>query len=131
MEAGRQGSALGARTQRRRGVDAAVCAALFLISLLAYLRTMRPTFGWGDSSELITAAYYLGVGHSPGYPTWLLLAYPFSHLPFGDVAFRVNFMTVLVGAVGVALLYLLYSKISGSRPAAVIAALTFALSATF
>ena len=66
MEAGRQGSALAVRTQRRRGVDAAVCAGLFLISLLAYLRTMRPTFGWGDSSELITAAYYLGVGHSPG-----------------------------------------------------------------
>jgi hypothetical protein len=131
MEAEQGSSALAVRTQRRRGVDAAVCAALFLISLLAYLRTMRPTFGWGDSSELITAAYYLGVGHSPGYPTWLLLAYPFSHLPFGDVAFRVNFMTVLVGAVGVALLYLLYSKISGSRPAAVIAALTFALSATF
>ena len=92
---------------------------------------MRPTFGWGDSSELITAAYYLGVGHSPGYPTWMLLAHPFSRLPIGDVAFRVNFMTALCGAVAVALLYLVYARIARSRPAGAIAALTFAFSPTF
>lgn len=116
---------------RRRGLDLAVCVVLFFLVLLAYLRTMRPTFGWGDSSELITAAYYLGVGHSPGYPTWMLIAYPFAHLPMGDVAFRVNFMTALLGALGVSLLYLVYRIISGSRVAAFIAALTFAFSATF
>ena len=115
----------------RRGLDLALCLSLAFISLLAYLRTMRPTFGWGDSSELITAAYHLGVGHSPGYPTWMLIMHPFSRLPIGDVAFRVNFMTALLGAVGVALLYLVYRMISGNRIAAFVAALTFAFSATF
>ena len=118
-------------TQRRRRLDAALAIGVGFVSLLAYLRTMRPTFGWGDSSELITAAYYLGVGHSPGYPTWMLLAHPFSRLPIGDVAFRVNFMTALCGAVAVALLYLVYARIARSRPAGVIAALTFAFSPTF
>jgi hypothetical protein len=92
---------------------------------------MRPTFGWGDSSELITAAYHLGVGHSPGYPTWMIVAYPFAHLPIGDVAFRVNFMTALLGAVGVALLYSVYRTIAGGRVAAVVGALCFAFSTTF
>jgi len=118
-------------TQGRRRLDAALAIGVGFVSLLAYLRTMRPTFGWGDSSELITAAYYLGVGHSPGYPTWMLLAHPFSRLPIGDVAFRVNFMTALCGAVAVALLYLVYARIARSRPAGVIAALTFAFSPTF
>ncbi len=127
MEAGTKVSVV----ERRRGIDVAVCLVLVIVALAAYLRTMRPTFGWGDSSELITAAYFLGVGHAPGYPTWMLLAYPFSHLPIGDVAFRVNFMTALFGAIAVALLYLLYIRICGSRPAAFIAALTFAFSATF
>ncbi len=112
-------------------MDVAIPVSVLLVSLIGYLRTMRPTFGWGDSSELITAAYHLGIGHSPGYPTWMLLMHPFSRIPIGDVAFRVNFMTALLGAVGVCLLYLVYRIISGSRIAAFVAALCFAFSATF
>ncbi len=121
----------GIEASRRRLVDAAVVAALVLVTLAAYLRTMRPSFGWGDSSELITAAYFLGIGHSPGYPLWMLIMHPFSHIPIGSVAFRLNFMDALLGSVAVGLLYVLYRKISGSRPAAIIAALTFAFGATF
>ena len=94
-------AAEGRATERRRGLDAIICLGLILVALLGYLRTMRPTFGWGDSSELITAAYHLGVGHSPGYPTWMLIMHPFSRIPVGDVAFRVNFMTAFLGAVAV------------------------------
>ncbi len=132
MDAAARPSGSEARsTEKRRGLEAALCLGLLLISLLGYLRTMRPTFGWGDSSELITAAYHLGVGHSPGYPTWMLIMHPFSRIPVGDVAFRVNFMTAFLGAVGVALLYLVYRTIAGNRIAAFIAALAFAFAATF
>ena len=127
----RPSAAEGKRVEKRHGLDAVLCFLLVLISLLGYLRTMRPTFGWGDSSELITAAYHLGVGHSPGYPTWMLIMHPFSRIPIGDVAFRVNFMTAFLGAVAVALLYLVYRTISGNRIAGFIAALTFAFAATF
>ncbi len=116
---------------QRRAIDAALASGLMVLSLLGYLATMRPTFGWGDSSELITAAYHLGVGHSPGYPTWMLIAHPFSRLPIGDVAFRLNVMNALFGAIGVALLYLVYAKVARSRPAAAIAALALAFSPTF
>jgi len=126
-----QPSATEARQVERRGLDALLCSSVILISLLGYLRTLRPTFGWGDSSELITATYYLGVGHSPGYPTWMLIMHPFSHLPIGDIAFRVNFATALLGAVAVGLLYFVCKQVSRSRPAAFIAALTFAFAATF
>jgi len=119
------------RLSRRRGLDLALSLIVFLLALAGYLRTMRPTFGWGDSSELVTAAYYLGVGHSPGYPTWMLLAHPFARLPIGDVALRVNLFTALLGAVAVALFYLVCRSIARNRIAGFIAALTFAFSATF
>ncbi len=117
--------------EKRGKLDATVFVALIVITLVAYIRTLRPSFGWGDSSELITAAYFLGVGHSPGYPLWMLIMYPFSHIPIGSVAFRLNFMDAFLGSVGVGLLYLLYRRIAGNRPAAIIAALTFAFSTTF
>jgi hypothetical protein len=119
------------RPRGKHALDIVLCLCLFLIALAAYLRTMRPTFGWGDPSELITAAYYLGVGHSPGYPTWILLAHPFSRLPIGDVAFRVNLFNALLGGLAISLLYLVYHRIAGSRIAAFVAALTFAFTATF
>jgi hypothetical protein len=66
MESSPRHSPQAARAGRR--TDFAIAAVLLALAFLAYLRTMRPTFGWGDASELVTAAYFLGVGHSPGYP---------------------------------------------------------------
>ena len=103
-------------------MDAALSLCVLLVSLTAYLRTMRLSFGWGDPSELVTGAYHLGIGHSPGYPTWMLIAFPFAHLPVGEVAFRVNLMNALLGAIAISLLYLLFRIVAGSRTAAVIAA---------
>jgi hypothetical protein len=114
-----------------RAARAVLPALVFLCALFAYLRTMSPTFGWGDSSELITAAYRSGIAHSPGYPTWLLLAYPFAHLPLPDVAFRLNLMNALLGAGAIVLLYRLCHMISGSRAAGLVAALSFAFTITF
>ena len=111
--------------------DLMLVLVLFALSLVAYLRTMQRTFGWSDSSELTTAAYYLGIGHSPGYPTWMLIAYPFAHLPIGEVAFRLNLMNALLGALAVALVYLTYYLIATHRAAAFVGALAFAFSATF
>lgn len=119
------------RSRPGRRLDAALALSCALVALLGYLRTMRPTFGWGDSSELTTAAYHLGIGHSPGYPTWILLMHPFSRLPIGTVAFRVNLATVIAGAIAVGLLYYVFSHLAKSRPAGVIAALAFAFSPTF
>jgi len=52
--------------------------ALFVGTLAVYLRTLRPSFDWLDNSELITAAYHFGIGHNPGYPTFMLLGHLFS-----------------------------------------------------
>ena len=61
---------------------APACFAL-TVSLSVYLFTLAPTITFGDSGELATAAYTLGVAHPPGYPLWLILAKLFSFIPIG------------------------------------------------
>jgi len=111
--------------------DLGVAGGLFIIALAVYLRTLRQTFGWGDSAELTTAAYFLGIGHAPGYPTYMLLAYPFAHLPFATVAYRMNFMSAFFGAFTIALSYYAFRRLTLTRLGAALAALCFAFTTTF
>ena len=66
--------------------------------LCIYLLTLAPTVTFFDSGEFITAIACLGSPHSPGYPFFVNYAKPFTWLPFGSVAFRVNFATAISGA---------------------------------
>jgi Protein of unknown function (DUF2723) len=74
--------------------------------LLVYLRTMAPTIVGGDSGELITVAYKMGVAHPPGYPLFTMLAKLFTFIPFGTVAWRVNLLSAVCDA-GAAVMILL------------------------
>ncbi len=111
-------------------IDWLAAGGLFVCSFVVYLQTLRRSFGWGDSSELTTAAYHLGIGHSPGYPTYMLIGYVFSHLPFGTVALRMNLMSAFFGSVAVALSYFVFRYLTRSRLGAFLGAITFAFTAT-
>ena len=101
-----------------------------LFALAVYLRTLAHGVYGFDSAELATGAYTLGIVHPPGYPTYLLIAKLFTFLPFEDVAYRVNLLSAVLGAVTVWLLARLATRISGSRWAGWIGAgmLSFAYS---
>jgi hypothetical protein len=64
------------------------------LPLFAYLHTVAPTVYGLDSAELTTGAYVLGIVHAPGSPLFLLLGHLFTWLPFGDVGYRVNLLSV-------------------------------------
>jgi hypothetical protein len=57
--------------------------------------TLAPSVTFFDSGEFLTAAYSLGSAHSPGYPLFLMYAKPFTWLPLGNIAFRINMATAL------------------------------------
>ncbi|MBI5207802.1 MAG: DUF2723 domain-containing protein [Candidatus Firestonebacteria bacterium] len=59
-----------------------------------YINTMAPTITPGDSGELITGAYTLGIAHPPGYPLFILIGRIFSLIPLGSISFRLNLMSV-------------------------------------
>lgn len=77
------------------------------IPLAIYLLTLAPSVTFFDSGEFITATSCLGSAHSPGYPFFLNYAKPFTWIPFGSIAFRVNFATAVSGAMACYGVYLL------------------------
>jgi hypothetical protein len=86
-----------------------------LLPLFVYLLTLAPSVTFFDSGEFITATSCLGSAHSPGYPLFLSYAKPFTWLPFGNVAFRVNFATAVSGALACYGVYLLVCHLLASE----------------
>jgi transmembrane protein TMEM260 (protein O-mannosyltransferase) len=69
-----------------------------VLPLFIYLLTLAPSVTFFDSGEFITAISSLGVAHSPGYPLFVNYGKPFTFLPFGSIAFRVNIATAVSAA---------------------------------
>jgi len=75
----------------------------FGLPFILYLLTLAPTIYNLDSAELTTAAATGGLVRSTGYPLYLMLGYLWSHLPLGDVGYRMNLFSAFNGALTIAL----------------------------
>ncbi|MDN5697884.1 MAG: DUF2723 domain-containing protein, partial [Rubrobacter sp.] len=97
------------RSWRLIGVVAGSLVAL--VSFIFYLRTLAPTVlhyapqAFPDSVLLQVKAYVLSIPNPTGYPTYILLAHLFTHLPFGDPAYRVNLASAVFAALAVFVLF--------------------------
>ncbi len=79
---------------------------LLLVIFFIYLKTAPSSLAPGDPGELITAAYTLGIAHPPGYPLYVLLNKVFTCIfPIGNIAFRVNILTILFSILGLTVFY--------------------------
>ncbi|MBI5116595.1 DUF2723 domain-containing protein, partial [Candidatus Poribacteria bacterium] len=78
---------------------------IFFVTFAVYIYTLCPTVYWGDSGELIAAAYTLGIPHPPGHPLYSIVGKLFTLLPVGSVAYRVNLMSAFFGALTCLLIY--------------------------
>ncbi|MEA3441736.1 MAG: DUF2723 domain-containing protein [Chloroflexota bacterium] len=92
----------------------------FLVSglaLVVYLATLAPdlTFAYygTDGGDLISAAWNLGVPHPPGYPTYTLLLYLFTRLPFRTAAYQANLLSAVFAAGAV---YFFYRSVEALLP---------------
>ncbi|MDD5557019.1 MAG: DUF2723 domain-containing protein [bacterium] len=110
----------------------AAALAAFAASLAVYLRTLLPGVGgYGDTSKFQFIGAVFGLPHPSGFPTYIFLNALFARLPWGTLAWRINLMSALFGALAVALLCLLTARLSGDALAALAASLVFAFSFTF
>lgn len=112
---------------------------IFLLSLIAflaplylYIRTTAPTTtSFGDSAELATAAYTLEAGHPPGYPLFILIGKLFTFIPVGSIAFRINLMVCVFGALTIFVIFHILRKLSLSPLSSLLGSLTIAVSYSF
>ncbi len=90
-------------------IDCAVACVLGISALVVYLFTLTPSLSYlsPDGSELATIPAVLGLAHSPGYPLYTWFGYLFHFLPINDVAYRINLMSAVMGAVTIGCMYLL------------------------
>jgi len=83
----------------------------FFFLFINYLLTLSPTVPLEDGGEMIRAAYCLGVTHPPGYPLYTLVAALATHLPIGDVAFRINLLSAVAAACGCAVVAVTINRV--------------------
>ncbi|XP_026967153.1 protein O-mannosyl-transferase TMEM260 isoform X7 [Sagmatias obliquidens] len=118
-----------ARAGPRRSGGLRGGVAVFAAVAAVFTLTLPPSVPGGDSGELITAAHELGVAHPPGYPLFTLVAkLAIILFPFGSVAYRVNLLCGLFGAVAAALLFFTVFRLSGSYAGGILAAGVFSFS---
>jgi len=92
------------------------CALVFALTLSLYIATLAPTVLWGDSAKFQRMAYTGQVETNVfGHPLWMGMARWLAGLPLGDVAWRVNLLAALWGAVTVALTFGLLWAIIGQQ----------------
>jgi tetratricopeptide (TPR) repeat protein len=104
------------------------CAIVFAAAFAGYLWTMCPTVYSGDSGDLITASYTLGIAHPTGYPLYMILGKAFSLIPVGSVAYRYNLMSGFLCALAAVFVCLVAQKLAKSWAAAAGAGLMAAFS---
>jgi hypothetical protein len=79
----------------------------FVVPFGISMLTLAPSVTFFDSGEFLTATASLGSAHSPGYPLFLMYAKPFTWLPFGNIAFRVNMATAFSASLACLGVYIL------------------------
>lgn len=123
---------VSAPASQSRWVERALALGAALLTFVVYLVTIYPgLFGMGDAAKFSFVGKVLGTPHAPGYPMYVMVSHLFSYVPIGSLAFRMNVLSALLGAVAVYLLYF-GARALGTRPmVAVAAALACGLGRSF
>jgi len=102
-------------------LDGLLAAGVFAAAMTLYARTLATTLLLGDTGEYQVLANTLGLAHGPGYPIYLLMAKLVTLLvPVGDIAYRVNLFSAIMGALALALIYLIGRALGAWRAAALV-----------
>jgi hypothetical protein len=85
----------------------------FIIPFVIYASTVLPYVDFWDTGEFQTVAYTFDIAHPTGYPTYIVLGKIFTSIfNFGSIAFRMNFLSVILSSFGLLFLSLSIYKVS-------------------
>jgi hypothetical protein len=111
--------------------DYLIALMISILTLAAYVRTLAPDILYGDSAEFQCLAYTLGITHSTGYSTYLLLGRLIGFLPISNPAWRISLFSAICAAVTLGGVYLLGRSFTRSRIGASLGSLALGISYTF
>ncbi len=77
----------------------------FLSFSLLLFFSLAPNVYVGDSGHFSAASYFLGSVHPPSYPLFILLGKLSTFIPLGNIAYKVNLLSAIFGALTVLLAY--------------------------
>ena len=92
-----------------------IAFSILFISFSIYLKTICPTIHWFDSGEIIVGVHSLGLAHSPSFPLYNLIVKPFTFIPLGELAFRLNLASAIFGALTILSVYFISLYILGEK----------------
>ena len=96
---------------QNRMLNKCLAFATFIVSSIVYLITISPDVSFWDCGEFIACSFTMSVMHPPGSPIYTILGRVFTFLPISNIAWRVNFMSVLSAALTVMFLYLVIVRL--------------------
>lgn len=90
-------------------------AAVVLLALGIYLRTMLPSTGFWDTGEAQTVPPTLSIFHPTGFPTYEILGWLWTRLPMGEVAWRMNLLSAVSVAAAAGFVTLIAGHLMSER----------------
>jgi 4-amino-4-deoxy-L-arabinose transferase-like glycosyltransferase len=109
-----------------------ICAiAAFAIPLIIYILTLEPKLVGGDTSWFAIYVPRMEVLVPTGYPSFSIFGKLATLLPVKDIAYRLNLMSAIFGALAVLFLFLAINKITKNVIISLAAALSFGFAISF
>ena len=112
--------------------DGLALLLLFIGVFVLFAISAPRTIALEDDGLFVSASWFAGVVHPPGYPFYTILGWISSHLlPFGEIPWRVHLVSGFMGAATCVCIAWLVLRRTGNRPAAYLAGATLAVSEHF
>lgn len=111
--------------------DYLLAAAMTLLFLLLYGKTLAPGLLTGDSAEFQVLSQQLGLTHAMGYPIYLLVGKLFSYLPINELPWRINLLSAVSASLAIGILYLMARVFTRHKLIALSAPVAFGLTGIF
>ncbi len=110
----------------------AITASLsFLIPFIMYLLTLEHKVVGGDTTWYALQLPQMQVLVPTGYPTFSLIGKLMSMIPIGDLAYRLNLISAIFGALTILFLFLAVNKLTKNEIISLASSLSFAFVLTF